>query len=73
MSGMGIPPAAPSYEMNIYTPEAILDPYPHYRRLRELGPVVWLARHRVYALPRYTESKAAMRDDATFRSAGGWP
>ena len=71
MSGMGIPPAAPSYEMNIYTPEAILDPYPHYRRLRQLGPVVWLSRHRVYALPRYTESKAAMRDDATFRSAGG--
>ena len=71
MSGMGIPPAAPSYEMNIYTPEAILDPYPHYRRLRQLGPVVWLSRQRVYALPRYTESKAAMRDDATFRSAGG--
>ena len=40
---MGIPPARQSYEMNIYTPEAILDPYPHYRRLRQLGPVVWLS------------------------------
>ena len=42
----------------IYTRSAIVDPYPHYRRMRELGPVVWSARHRVYALPRYAECKA---------------
>lgn len=71
MSAMGISPGVPTYEMNIYTREAILDPYPHYRRLRELGPVVWLPRHRVYALPRYTECKAGLRDDTRFRSAGG--
>lgn len=56
---------------NVYTTSAILDPYPHYRRLRDLGPVVWLSRHRVYALPRYAECKATLRDDGTFRSGHG--
>lgn len=59
----------PSYRQDVYSRDAILHPYPHYRRLRELGPVVWLPRHRVYALPRYTEVKATLRDDATFGSA----
>ena len=52
----------------IYTRAAILDPYPHYSALRELGSVVWLPRHRVFALPRYAECKATLRDDATFGS-----
>jgi cytochrome P450 len=53
----------PEYRTNIYTTAAIVDPYPHYTALRQLGPVVWLSKHRVYALPRYTECKAVMRDD----------
>lgn len=61
----------PSYRPDIYTTEAILDPYPHYRRLRDLGPVVWMPRRKVYALPRYAECKAALIDDETFRSSGG--
>ncbi|WP_371411275.1 cytochrome P450 [Mycobacterium sp. shizuoka-1] len=63
--------AVPSYRANIYSTEAILDPHPHYRRLRDLGPVVWLPRHKVYALPRYAECKAALLDDETFRSTAG--
>lgn len=59
----------PRYGPDIYSREAILDPYPHYRRMRALGPVVWLPRLRVYALPRYAECKAALRDDTTFGSA----
>ncbi|MCV7421531.1 cytochrome P450 [Mycobacterium yunnanensis] len=39
--------------------------------MRELGPVVWLSRQRVYALPRYTECKAVLRDDVTFASGHG--
>ena len=71
MSGMVGLVDAPSYDTDIYTTDAIVDPYPHYRRLRELGPVVWLSRHKVYALPRYTECKATLREDATFLSTGG--
>lgn len=58
----------PSYQPDIYSREAILDPYPHYRRLRGLGPVVWLPKHRVYALPRYAECKATLRSDGVFGS-----
>lgn len=65
------PPAVPVYRPNIYTRAAILDPHPHYRALRELGPVVWLARHRLYALPRYAACKATLRDDGQFLSGHG--
>ena len=61
----------PEYPADIYTTDAIIDPYPHYTRLREQGPVVWLSRHRLYALPRYTECKAVLRDDKTFVSGDG--
>jgi cytochrome P450 len=61
----------PEYRPSIYTTRAILNPYPHYRALRELGPVVWLPRHRLYALPRYAECKATLRDDKLFVSGHG--
>jgi cytochrome P450 len=61
----------PVYQPDIYATDAIVDPYPHYARLRQLGPVVRLARQRVYALPRFAECKAALRDDETFVSGNG--
>lgn len=61
----------PAYTPDIYSTDAILDPYPHYKRLRELGPVVWLAKQKAYALPRYAECKATLRDDKTFASGRG--
>ena len=59
------------YRRDIYTRAALLDPHPHYRTLRELGPVVWLPRHRLYALPRYAECKETLRDDGRFLSGHG--
>jgi cytochrome P450 len=69
MSKMHI--GVPTYRTNIYTTDVIVDPYPHYTAMRGLGPVVWLSRHRVYALPRYAECKAVLRDDKTFVSGKG--
>jgi cytochrome P450 len=65
------PNGVPVYQHDIYATDAIVDPYPHYTRLRQLGPVVWLSRHRVYALPRYGECKTVLRDDETFVSGNG--
>lgn len=62
---------APVYQPDLYSRHAIMDPYPHYARMRELGPVVWLARQRAYALPRYAECKTALLDDGTFISGEG--
>ncbi|OCB58624.1 monooxygenase [Mycobacterium vulneris] len=66
------PPAGlPIYEPDIYSVDAITDPYPHYQRMRDLGPVVWLAKQRAYAVPRYAECKSVLRDDRTFLSGQG--
>ncbi|OBB00636.1 monooxygenase [Mycobacteriaceae bacterium 1482268.1] len=65
------PTGVPVYSANLYTADAIVDPYPHYARMREQGPVVWLSRHRLYALPRFAECKAVLRDDRTFVSGKG--
>ena len=61
----------PVYKPDIYSVNAIVNPYPHYRRLRDLGPIVWLTKHKVYVLPRYAESKAVLLDDKTFLSGHG--
>lgn len=45
------PAGVPVYKPDIYSTDAILDPYPHYQRLRDLGPVVWLSKQKAYALP----------------------
>jgi cytochrome P450 len=65
---MGRPADVPAYEPDLYSRQAIVAPYPHHARLRRLGPVVWLTKQRVYALPRYAECKAVLRDDTTFIS-----
>lgn len=65
------PVNVPVYHPDIYRRSALLDPYPHYRALRELGPVVWLPRQRLYALPRYADCKAALRDDGRYLSGHG--
>jgi cytochrome P450 len=65
------PVGIPVYQPDIFATEAIVDPYPHYARLRELGPVVWLPKQRVYALPRFGECKAVLRDDSAFVSGDG--
>ena len=55
------PADVPAYEPDLYATQAIVDPHPHYARLRRLGPVVWLPKQRVYALPRYAQCKALNR------------
>src|SRR4051794_22535402 len=63
--------AVPTYQADIYTDEALLEPYEHYRALRELGPAVWLEKHGAYAVARYDEARAVLMDSDTFRSANG--
>ncbi|MFF7945957.1 cytochrome P450 [Streptomyces griseorubiginosus] len=61
----------PVYRPDLYSASAIRDTYPHYAALRELGPVVWLSKHKVYALPRYAECRQVLLDDGTFASSDG--
>lgn len=62
---------APVFHGNLYSPAVIADPYPAYAQLRALGPVVWLKRHRAFALTGYEECKQTLLDDGTFVSGKG--
>ena len=66
---MSAVPTVPASDVDLYTEQARTDPYPIYDELRELGPVVHLTRHDLYALPRYDEVRAALMDWQTFSSA----
>lgn len=59
----------PAYDP--FDAEVIRDPYPAYARLREEAPVHHVERLDVYVLTRYRDVVAALRDPATFSSAGG--
>ncbi|HKR18385.1 cytochrome P450 [Rhizorhapis sp.] len=51
----------PVYEGDLVSPEALRDPFPHYRRIRDLGPVVRLKHPDVYAIGRFTDVQQALR------------
>jgi cytochrome P450 len=62
---------APALDVNLYGDEVLVDSTELWARLRDAGPVVWLPRHRMYAMARYDEVRAALRDDDVFRSGHG--
>jgi cytochrome P450 len=64
-------PSAPVSDFDPYADDVLRKPYPHYEQLRELGPVVWLARYQVYALARHEEVHAVLSDPQTFCSSAG--
>ena len=61
----------PTYDADIYADDALLEPYEHYRALRDLGPAVWLARHGAFAVTRHADARAVLADAETFRNANG--
>lgn len=63
--------AAPALDVDLYAGDVLADPAVVYRRIREAGPVVWLPRHRMYAIGGYEDVRAALRDDVAFRSGHG--
>lgn len=65
-------PATPlETDLDLFTDEALTDPYPHYRYLRDLGPAVYLTRYDMWFLGRYGQVRAALKDWETFSSAEG--
>jgi cytochrome P450 len=62
---------APVYDADLFSDDALADPYEHYRALRDAGPVVWLAAHEMYAVARYREVRTVLDDAETFCSGEG--
>lgn len=62
-------PARPHSDIDLFCDEVLLDPYPAYAQLRDLGPAVHLdALDGVWALPRYEQVRAADGDWRTYSS-----
>ncbi|MBN6039878.1 cytochrome P450 [Amycolatopsis sp. 195334CR] len=57
--------------LDLFSTEVLHDPFPHYRTLRELGPVVYLTEYDLYGLFRYDQVRAELTDWETFSSARG--
>jgi len=66
-----LPASAPSYDVDFYADEFILDPYPHYTAMRKLGPVVYLPQLDNFALTQHAAVQNALRDHTRFISSNG--
>jgi cytochrome P450 len=65
------PPGCPSSAVDLWSDAVLADPYPVFAELRAAGPVVWLERYGLAALPRFEQVHAALADWRRFSSARG--
>jgi cytochrome P450 len=61
----------PGLDVDLYSDEAIGDPYPLYRQIRDLGPLVRLDAHGVWAIARFADVRAALLADSVLLSGHG--
>jgi cytochrome P450 len=62
---------APSLDLDLYAPAVVEDSAAAFALIRDAGPVVWLPRHRMWAMGRFEDVRAALRDDERFVSGKG--
>lgn len=65
------PHGIPVSSIDFYSDDTIRDPYPVYEALRALGPVVYLEKHDLYALPNYREVSEVLRQPLRYSNARG--
>lgn len=61
----------PVLDIDFYSDEVINDPYPLYAKMREMGPVVYLSKNNLYALPRYDEVSEVLRQPLRYVNSRG--
>src|SRR5690348_6385346 len=65
------PSGLPSLDVDLYGESALRDSREVFARIRDAGPAVWLPRNRLYAIGRFADVRAALRDDGVFCSGKG--
>src|SRR3990172_1481762 len=63
--------AYPVSDVDPFSREYLLDPYPFHEQLREAGPVVWLTKWNCWGTGRHKEMNEILADPKTFNSAAG--
>ena len=61
----------PTSDVDLFSEENLLNPYPVYERLREQGGAVWLSRIEMFILTRFADVQGALADWESFTSAKG--
>lgn len=61
----------PAVDVDPFTNEFLENPYPWFKELQDVGPVVWLRKYDVWFSARYEEVHAALADWETFCSGRG--
>jgi cytochrome P450 len=66
------PPASvPAIDVDLYADDVVEDSTAAFQRIRDAGPVVRLPRNRLWAMGRFEDVRAALRDDELFASDRG--
>src|SRR5207248_1898859 len=63
--------ACPTSRIDLYATENLIDPYPAYRTLRDLGGAVWLDKYDMFVLSRFDGVREALGNAEVFSSAHG--
>ena len=61
----------PEYKDDFYSDDFIKNPHPHYSKMRNLGPVVFLPKINNFAITRHNALKSALLDYKSFASGHG--
>ena len=64
-------PAHPVYRVDLFQPDALRNPFPHYRAIRDLGAAVRMEIPDVYAIGRFKDVQAALRHPEILVSGQG--
>jgi cytochrome P450 len=62
---------APTSGLDLWAREVLIDPWEHFREIRNTAPAVYLEQYDVYAVGRYKDVRGVLRDWQTFTSADG--
>lgn len=62
---------APTSGLDLWAREVLIDPWEHFREIRNTAPAVYLEHYDVYAVGRYKDVRGVLRDWQTFTSADG--
>ncbi len=66
---MSVSQQTPVLDLDPFADDFLAHPYGFYEPLREAGPVVWLGRYDIWAMARYEQVFAALRDHDTYCSS----
>jgi cytochrome P450 len=58
-------------DFDLFQPDVLLNPYPHYAKLRDVGPVIFEPKRDIWLVPRFAEASAVLRNHRVFVSGDG--